>query len=101
MLLEAGTDLEAPCDEGYTPRILAAEQGHAEVMGVLIEAGANLDSRCMDGATSLMMVAQEGHMDAARCCSWTTTDRNFGVVYLPLEAAAKSKRSEVVRELLE
>jgi ankyrin repeat protein len=53
-LIKKGCDIE-PVEKqrGMTPLILAAEQGHVEVVKVLIAAGANLEARAKNGRTAL------------------------------------------------
>jgi ankyrin repeat protein len=44
MLLEAGAEVNAKADNGWTALILAKRNGHAEIVRLLIEAGAMDDS---------------------------------------------------------
>jgi ankyrin repeat protein len=44
-----------------TALMLAAQQGHKEIMDVLIAANANLECAAGDGMTTLMHAAKAGH----------------------------------------
>src|SRR6185295_10439989 len=48
---------------GYTPLILAAQQGFAAVMEPLIKSGADVNARTANGTTPLMFAAASGHTD--------------------------------------
>ncbi|OLC81617.1 MAG: hypothetical protein AUH72_08985 [Acidobacteria bacterium 13_1_40CM_4_65_8] len=49
---------------GYTPLILAAQQGCAEVMEPLIKAGADVNAKTANGTTPLMFAAASGNTNA-------------------------------------
>ena len=50
-----------------TPLLIAADEGHLEVVQFLVECGANKDQgRTNDGATPLFMAAQNGHLEVVR-----------------------------------
>src|SRR5262245_6233318 len=49
---------------GYTPLILAAQQGFAEVMEPLIKAGADVNAKTANGTTPLMFAAASGNTNA-------------------------------------
>jgi ankyrin repeat protein len=51
---------------GYTPLILAAQQGYAAVMEPLIKAGADVNAKTANGTTPLMFAAASGNSDAVR-----------------------------------
>jgi len=64
-LLYASANLKATTRIGaYTPLLLAAQQGYAEVMEPLIKAGADVNARTSNGTTPLMFAAASGHIDA-------------------------------------
>ena len=43
--------------------MLAAYNGHLEVVRVLLKAGADKNAAKQDGATALMMAARNGHLE--------------------------------------
>src|SRR5262245_30421979 len=49
---------------GYTPLILAAQQGYAAVMEPLIKAGADVNAKTANGTTPLMFAAASGNTNA-------------------------------------
>ena len=50
-------------EEGETPLLEAAEEGHLEVVLLLLERGANLNHQDRDGETALMEAAGESRVD--------------------------------------
>ena len=62
LLLEAGGDVGERDEDGFTPLLLAAYFGHAEVCELLLERGkANIEETTRLGNTALKLAAQEGH----------------------------------------
>lgn len=109
LLVQAGADLEATSSnmQKFTPLHQAAKGGHSEVMSMLLEAGANPNSRADWGSTPLYLTATAGHLDGFKVLlragadpMLATTNPNTGDGFLPLEAAARSGHSEIVRELI-
>jgi uncharacterized protein len=49
---------------GYTPLILAAQQGYAEVMEPLLKAGSDVNAKTANGTTPLMFAAASGNANA-------------------------------------
>lgn len=67
LLMEAGADLKATVDGGFTPLHLAAVgSGHPLVATALIEAGANVNCRAPDGATPLYGAAWDGNVQCVK-----------------------------------
>jgi ankyrin repeat protein len=65
MLLYAGANVRATTRIGaYTPLLLAAKNGGAEVMGPLLKAGADVNAATSNGTTPLMFAAASGNADA-------------------------------------
>ncbi len=56
-LMVAGADLNKTKDDGVTPLILAAHQGHETVVRVLIELGADVNKATDNGWTPLSIVS--------------------------------------------
>ena len=52
-------------NNGYTPAIVAARDGHVDVVRLLAEKGANLGQANNEGATPTLIAAQQGHADLA------------------------------------
>jgi ankyrin repeat protein len=52
-LLEAGAECDTPNEHGWTPLLLAAQEGKVPVMKLLVERGANLEAEDFDGRTPL------------------------------------------------
>lgn len=61
LLLRASLDVNQPADNGFTPLIIAAQEGNTRVVALLLKHGARLDAAANDGATALMMSAQNAH----------------------------------------
>ena len=82
---------------GYTPLILAAQQGYAAVMEPLIKAGADVNAKTANGTTPLMFAAASGNSDAVRVLlDRGATDRRRRVDARP-ERARCSRRHPVAR----
>lgn len=66
-LLYAGANVRATTRIGaYTPLILAARAGNADVIDPLIRAGADVDARTANGATPLMLASSAGSVATVR-----------------------------------
>jgi ankyrin repeat protein len=84
---------------GYTPLILAAQQGYAAVMEPLIKSGADVNARTSNGTTPLMFAAASGHIDAVTTLLDRGADVNAVESTRGLNAAmfaAASDRADVV-----
>jgi serine/threonine-protein phosphatase 6 regulatory ankyrin repeat subunit B len=67
MLLEKGADaVQMRTDYSCTPVIVAAQNGHVEVVRVLLEHGAKVNSARSNGGTALMVAAEKGHPETVR-----------------------------------
>jgi ankyrin repeat protein len=53
-------------DAGATPMILAAFNGHVEVICTLIQHGASVDAAARNGATALIVAAQKSELEISR-----------------------------------
>ena len=65
MLIDAGADVNAMDEYGYTALICAAKDGHTEIVQLLIDAGADVNVRNNIGCTALMLVAENGQTEIA------------------------------------
>jgi serine/threonine-protein phosphatase 6 regulatory ankyrin repeat subunit B len=61
-----GGYLDDASDEGITPLIAAASEGHSKIVEALIAAGANVVATDKDGTSALMAASARGHVDAAK-----------------------------------
>jgi ankyrin repeat protein len=67
MLLYAGANLKATTRiGGYTPLLVAAKLGHAEVIDALLASGSDPNAPTMNGTTPLMFAAQAGNVPAVK-----------------------------------
>ena len=53
-------------EEGETALLEAAEEGHAEVVGLLLERGASLNHQDEEGETALMEAAEESQLECVK-----------------------------------
>jgi len=99
-LLYASANVKATTRIGaYTPLILAAQQGNAEVMEPLIKAGADVNAKTGNGTTPLMFAAASGNTDAVKMLLDRGADVNAQESTRGLNAAmfaAASDRASVI-----
>ncbi len=99
-LLYASANVKATTRIGaYTPLILAAQQGNAEVMEPLIKAGADVNAKTGNGTTPLMFAAASGNTDAVKVLLDRGADVNAEESTRGLNAAmfaAASDRASVI-----
>ncbi len=60
MFLAAGANKDAADNDCVTPMVMAAQNGHAEVLKMLLAAAANKDAADNDCTTPMDMAAQHG-----------------------------------------
>ena len=59
--MAAGADVDRAENDGWTPLLMAAQEGHSEVVAALVAARADVDRAKNNGATPLCIAAQNGH----------------------------------------
>ena len=64
-ILEAGADVNAAGEQGYTPFHLAASRGNRRLAEMLIEKGANERALLEDGRTAAQIAREHGHGEMA------------------------------------
>ena len=103
MLLYAGANVKATTRiGGYTPLLVAAKLGHAQVIDALLASGADPNGRTMNGTTPLMFAAQAGNLAAVQALLDKGADVNAKEKVkgeTALTFAAAYGRADVVRLL--
>jgi ankyrin repeat protein len=67
LLLKAGADKDATNNLGYTPLIVAAENGSARVVKLLLDAGADIEAtERNNGYNALTLAAEYGYVDVVK-----------------------------------
>ena len=64
-MIKAGADLKATTKNGWTPLMVAVENGHKEITETLIKAGADLEATTKYGITALIRAAEKGRKEIA------------------------------------
>jgi len=102
-LITEGTDVNAADSNGFTPLMVAVQEGHSEVVNILLDLGAVFDVVNKDGFTALTLAAGYGHSEVVSILlnkgAFIEAANKNG--YTPLIAAAWSGHSEVVSILLD
>eukprot|EP00439_Symbiodinium_sp_Y106_P062912 s639_g9.t1 len=103
LLHEAGANLDAETNDGYTAACVAAETGKAESLEALAEAGADLNKACQYGRTPARYAAAFGYMDVLRFLIKAGVDLNKADEWgrTPADAAAGEHRPKVLKLILE
>lgn len=65
-LVEAGADVNAAQQGGFTPLMGAAQNGNAEVTRFLLSHGAGLDTRTSEGRSAWSLAAEENHEEVLK-----------------------------------
>jgi ankyrin repeat protein len=69
--------LEQPSDDGVSPLIAAASEGHVEIVKALLKAGADVNSKDKDATTALMAASARGHKDVVEALLEAKPDVNL------------------------
>mmetsp|Transcript_12255 Transcript_12255/g.17096 ORF Transcript_12255/g.17096 Transcript_12255/m.17096 type:complete len:903 (+) Transcript_12255:62-2770(+) len=68
--------VDAPSDEGITPLIAAASEGHLEAVKLLIEAKAEVNAKDKDSTNAIMAACARGHLEAVEALLAAGADVN-------------------------
>jgi ankyrin repeat protein len=102
-LLDAGADIEAPSDGGYTPLHFAVRHGNTGAMKVLLDAGADINTKGSCGRSPLHLAASGDKAGVVRALldAGADAEASSDGGYTPLHLAASDDKAEVVRALLD
>ena len=105
LLILRSANVNAPRDDGYTPLILASQNGHAEVVRYLLSLNADASSMTAShGTTALIQAAQEGHLEVVKLLVANRADPNLSMTYAGLTAlirAAGKGHFEIAKVLIQ
>jgi len=102
---ECGADASTAHNDGSTPVLIAARNGHADTVRMLVqECGADASTANKNGATPVFIAALNGHAETVRvlvkeCGADASTANNNGPT--PVFAAAQNGHAETVRTLVQ
>jgi uncharacterized protein len=104
MLVYAGANVKATTRlGGYNPLILAAREGHADVIAILLAAGADPKAATSTGTTALMLAAASGNARSVTMLVENGADPNAKenvMQQTPLMFAAAYNRTEAMTALI-
>jgi uncharacterized protein len=104
MLVYAGANVKATTRlGGYNPLILAAREGHADVIAVLLASGADPTAATTTGTTALMLAAASGNARAVTMLVENGADVNAKESVMhqtPLMFAAVYNRTDAMKALI-
>jgi len=101
--LDAGTDVNAKDEDGYTPLYAVAGGGHNEIAELLISKGADVNAKDKDGWTSLHEATMGGHKEVAELLIVKGADVNAKEEFdgwTPLHFVAGKGHKETARLLI-
>eukprot|EP00903_Cladosiphon_okamuranus_P017387 g16016.t1 len=105
-LISSGSiDIDAGDPEGFSPLMLAATSGHAQIVRILLNRGATLAAINDDGAAALHIASQNGHPAVAKMLVEGGADVEAAMATAlgsrPLHLTADEGHSGVIRVLIE
>jgi hypothetical protein len=65
LLVQKGADINSPI-QGFSPLIVAAQEGFSEIVQTLIDAKVDMEARTPDGLSALMAAARDGHLETVQ-----------------------------------
>ena len=100
-LLDRGADVDASDRHAQTALMLAAHQGHREIVEALIARGANLNKTAKYGLSALMLAVVAGHEEVARILAAAGTDLSLRGTGAPGFAGKTAHDLAVARDMRE
>ena len=97
MLCERGAEVDAKCNKGKTPLMLAAARGHEDAARILIRKGAQINAQCSLGRTALWHAAGSGHLSLIRLLLAERASRSFSDS-IDDKRTARNIRNDAFRE---
>ncbi|MEK1890093.1 MAG: ankyrin repeat domain-containing protein [Phyllobacterium sp.] len=102
-LIDQGAKVVEPDETGEPPLLIAALNGHADVVVLLLERGSDIEIRNKGGLTALHAAAYGGHLDVVELLvskgAAINDQKNFYHMS-PLHAAAEEGHADIVAFLL-
>jgi ankyrin repeat protein len=102
LLVELGTDINAPDPNGRTALIEAAFGGQTEVVKLLISCGVDVNAKDRDGWTALMEAASKGRLEIVRVLlkagANVNQKNNQGMIALDMAAKGHLNLSRSLKE---
>ena len=100
LLLERGANIEEVNDEGYTPLMEAAREGHEEMVALLLSQGGDINAQTEETQeTALTLACCGGFLDVADFLIKAGADIEAGA-NTPLMEAAQEGHLDLVRHLI-
>ncbi|XP_052389010.1 serine/threonine-protein phosphatase 6 regulatory ankyrin repeat subunit B-like isoform X1 [Carassius gibelio] len=97
------TAINKHAKNGWSPLLLAAEQGHTEVVKILLQNNARVDVFDEEGKAAIHLAAEQGHQDIVDILlahnAFVNTKTKLGLT--PLHLSAQSGSAQLVRLLVE
>ena len=103
VLINAGADVNAKDNDGWTALMLAGGRGRTEIVNALIKAGADVNAKRNEVGTALMWAASEGRTETVNTLIKAGADVNAKANYLGTTAlmkAAPRGHAEIVKALI-